>query len=194
MLDIKLIRNDPDLVRDALRRRGEHAEAALDKLLELDRVPPRAARAGGGEAQPAQHGERGDRPGQAGQGGRRPSRSRPCARSARRSRSSRPSSRRSRPPWKRNCCRCPTCPTLRRRPAAKRTRMVMHNWGDAARSSPSPRWTTSTWPPRTTSSTWSAARAPRAAASPTSRATWSSCSSPWCSSPCRSWPPRASGR
>ena len=37
MLDIKLIRNDPDLVREALRRRGAHAEAALDKLLELDR-------------------------------------------------------------------------------------------------------------------------------------------------------------
>ena len=37
MLDIKLIRNEPDLVREALRRRGAHAEAALDKLLELDR-------------------------------------------------------------------------------------------------------------------------------------------------------------
>lgn len=37
MLDIKLIRNDPEFVRDALRRRGAHAEAALDKLLELDR-------------------------------------------------------------------------------------------------------------------------------------------------------------
>jgi len=37
MLDIKLIRSDPDGVRDALRRRGEHAESELDKLLELDR-------------------------------------------------------------------------------------------------------------------------------------------------------------
>jgi seryl-tRNA synthetase len=37
MLDIRLIRNDPEQVRDALRRRGEHAESALDKLLELDR-------------------------------------------------------------------------------------------------------------------------------------------------------------
>jgi len=37
VLDIKLIRNDPDLVRGALHRRGAHAEAALDKLLELDR-------------------------------------------------------------------------------------------------------------------------------------------------------------
>jgi seryl-tRNA synthetase len=37
MLDIKLIRNDPDLVREALRRRGGHAEEALDKLLALDR-------------------------------------------------------------------------------------------------------------------------------------------------------------
>jgi len=37
MLDVKLIRNDPDLVREALRRRGAHAEAALDNLLELDR-------------------------------------------------------------------------------------------------------------------------------------------------------------
>ena len=36
MLDIKLIRNDPDLVREALRRRGGNAEAALDQLLELD--------------------------------------------------------------------------------------------------------------------------------------------------------------
>ena len=38
MLDIKLIRNDPEFVRAALRRRGAHAEAALDKLLELDRT------------------------------------------------------------------------------------------------------------------------------------------------------------
>jgi seryl-tRNA synthetase len=37
MLDIKLIRNDPESVRAALRRRGAHAEAALDKLLDLDR-------------------------------------------------------------------------------------------------------------------------------------------------------------
>lgn len=37
MLDIKLIRNEPERVRTALRRRGEHAESALDKLLELDR-------------------------------------------------------------------------------------------------------------------------------------------------------------
>jgi seryl-tRNA synthetase len=37
MLDIKLIRNEPDRVRDALRRRGTQAEAALDKLLEMDR-------------------------------------------------------------------------------------------------------------------------------------------------------------
>ncbi|NLO27644.1 MAG: serine--tRNA ligase [Actinobacteria bacterium] len=37
MLDMKLIRSDPESVRDALRRRGEHAEAALDTLLELDR-------------------------------------------------------------------------------------------------------------------------------------------------------------
>jgi seryl-tRNA synthetase len=37
MLDIKLIRNEPDLVREALRRRGAQAEAALGKLLELDR-------------------------------------------------------------------------------------------------------------------------------------------------------------
>jgi seryl-tRNA synthetase len=36
VLDIKLIRNDPEFVRAALRRRGAHAEAALDKLLELD--------------------------------------------------------------------------------------------------------------------------------------------------------------
>ncbi len=37
MLDIKLIRNDPDVVRAALRRRGAGAEAALDRLLDLDR-------------------------------------------------------------------------------------------------------------------------------------------------------------
>jgi seryl-tRNA synthetase len=36
VLDLKLIRNDPDLVRETLRRRGAHAEKALDKLLELD--------------------------------------------------------------------------------------------------------------------------------------------------------------
>ena len=37
MLDIRLIRNDPDSVRWALSRRGANAEAALDRLLELDR-------------------------------------------------------------------------------------------------------------------------------------------------------------
>lgn len=38
MLDLKLIRNDPEAVRAALRRRGGHAETALDTLLELDRT------------------------------------------------------------------------------------------------------------------------------------------------------------
>ena len=38
MLDIRLVRNEPDMVRAALRRRGPHAEAALDTLLELDRA------------------------------------------------------------------------------------------------------------------------------------------------------------
>lgn len=37
MLDIKLIRSNPEAVRAALRRRGSRAEEALDKLLELDR-------------------------------------------------------------------------------------------------------------------------------------------------------------
>ena len=36
MLDIKLIRNEPEAVREALRRRGAKAEAALDSLLALD--------------------------------------------------------------------------------------------------------------------------------------------------------------
>ena len=36
MLDIKLIRNEPDMVRAALGRRGPHAVAALDTLLKLD--------------------------------------------------------------------------------------------------------------------------------------------------------------
>ena len=36
MLDIQLIRRDPDAVRAALRRRGEGAVAAMDRLLELD--------------------------------------------------------------------------------------------------------------------------------------------------------------
>jgi seryl-tRNA synthetase len=36
MLDLKLIRSQPDLVRGSLRRRGAHAEAALDSLLHLD--------------------------------------------------------------------------------------------------------------------------------------------------------------
>src|SRR5660398_257725 len=36
MLDIKLIRNDPDFVRQTLRRRGQAAEAELDTLLEWD--------------------------------------------------------------------------------------------------------------------------------------------------------------
>jgi seryl-tRNA synthetase len=37
MLDIKLVRSDPDLVRRALGRRGAGAEAALEQLLALDR-------------------------------------------------------------------------------------------------------------------------------------------------------------
>jgi seryl-tRNA synthetase len=37
MLDIKLIRSDPDLVRRALERRGPRAAKSLDLLLELDR-------------------------------------------------------------------------------------------------------------------------------------------------------------
>ncbi len=36
MLDIQLIRRDPDAVRAALRRRGEGAAAAVDRVLELD--------------------------------------------------------------------------------------------------------------------------------------------------------------
>src|SRR5680860_1878399 len=36
MLDIKLIRNDPEGTRAQLRRRGGHAEAVLDTLLALD--------------------------------------------------------------------------------------------------------------------------------------------------------------
>jgi seryl-tRNA synthetase len=36
MLDIQLIRRDPDAVRAALRRRGEAPVAAVDRLLELD--------------------------------------------------------------------------------------------------------------------------------------------------------------
>ena len=38
MLDIKLIRSEPDRVRENLRRRGEHTATALDDLLELDRI------------------------------------------------------------------------------------------------------------------------------------------------------------
>lgn len=36
MLDIKLIRSDPEGTRALLRRRGGHAEAVLDRLLDLD--------------------------------------------------------------------------------------------------------------------------------------------------------------
>ncbi len=36
MLDIRLIRQDPDAVRAALSRRGEQAAAAVDRVLELD--------------------------------------------------------------------------------------------------------------------------------------------------------------
>ena len=35
MLDIKLVRSNPDLVRQALRKRG-HTEAVLDELLAVD--------------------------------------------------------------------------------------------------------------------------------------------------------------
>ncbi len=37
MLDIRLIRSDPDLARSALERRGKKAAESLDRLLELDR-------------------------------------------------------------------------------------------------------------------------------------------------------------
>ena len=36
MLDIRLIRRDPDAVRAALARRGPDAAAAIDRVLELD--------------------------------------------------------------------------------------------------------------------------------------------------------------
>ncbi|MGA7703985.1 MAG: serine--tRNA ligase, partial [Solirubrobacteraceae bacterium] len=36
MLDLKLIREDPDGVRAALARRGDGAAAALEPVLELD--------------------------------------------------------------------------------------------------------------------------------------------------------------
>jgi seryl-tRNA synthetase len=36
VLDIRLIRSDPDLVRSALRRRGEQSAATVDRVLELD--------------------------------------------------------------------------------------------------------------------------------------------------------------
>ena len=36
MLDIRLIRRDPDAVRTALARRGREAAAAVDRVLELD--------------------------------------------------------------------------------------------------------------------------------------------------------------
>jgi seryl-tRNA synthetase len=36
VLDVRLIRTDPDAVRDALRRRGEQEAAAVDRFLELD--------------------------------------------------------------------------------------------------------------------------------------------------------------
>ncbi len=37
MLDIKMIRSDPEAMRVQLRRRGDQAEGALDRLLDLDR-------------------------------------------------------------------------------------------------------------------------------------------------------------
>ena len=36
MLDIRLIRSDPDAVRTALARRGDVADDAIDRVLELD--------------------------------------------------------------------------------------------------------------------------------------------------------------
>jgi seryl-tRNA synthetase len=36
VLDIRLIRNEPDTVRSALARRGSDAAAAVDRLLEVD--------------------------------------------------------------------------------------------------------------------------------------------------------------
>ena len=188
MLDIKLIRNDPEHVREPSG--AEHAESALDKLLETT-APGGKCSWRCGEAFPAQRGERADRPDQAGQGGcrradrghaegrrrdqgvRRPAqgdRSRsgrgvpPGAQSARAfgARGRRRHSEVMLPPGEPRKFNFPPLDHLDL--AAKYDLIDMER---GARTS--------------------------AVASPISRAIWCSCSSPWCSSPCRSWPPRASG-
>ena len=50
MLDLKLIREDPDGVRAALARRGPEPAAALDEVIALDAAPARAAARAGGPA------------------------------------------------------------------------------------------------------------------------------------------------
>ena len=194
MLDIKLIRNDPDMVRDALRRRGaarrgrprqaarprplapreswwrSRRSASLrntvsEEIAQAKRDKEDAARQDRGHA----HGRRRD------QGARGPAQGdRGRARGG---------------------AAAGAQPARALGAGRRRRRLRGHaHLGRRPGSSPSRPRTTWTWPRRTTSSTWSAAPAPRAAASPTSRATWCSCSSPWCSSPCRSWPARASAR
>ncbi len=77
MLDLKLIRSDPERVKAALARRG--AAEQVDELLAPRRSPPRAAAADRGRPGRAQDDLQADRRGQAAWGGRRPSRWRAVA-------------------------------------------------------------------------------------------------------------------
>ena len=69
VLDLRLIRAEPDLVRAALARRG--ADGPLDEMLALDERRPGPAHRGRGAARRAEPGLGGHRRGQAGGRGRR---------------------------------------------------------------------------------------------------------------------------
>ncbi len=88
MLDLKLIRDEPERVRAELARRGDDATAGLDAVLELDGAAPRVDPAPGGAARVAQRGGRGDRRRPSAPARTRPRRSPRSARSARARRSS----------------------------------------------------------------------------------------------------------
>ena len=88
MLDIKLIREDPEAVERALATRG--AAVSLAPVLAVDAERRRLLDRGGGAEGRAQPRLRGHRPGQAPRRGRRRRRWRACARSATGSRRSTP--------------------------------------------------------------------------------------------------------
>ncbi len=143
MLDLKLIRNDPEFVREALRRRGAHAEAALDNLLELDKTrrellvaveEKRALRNTVSEDIARAKRAKEDASGKI----------EAMRQVATRSRPSMSGSKRSKPGSKKSCSRYPTCRSPAPQRAVRRTRWPCTS-GESRASSHSPPRTTWTW-------------------------------------------------